>query len=45
MRAAIQERKELAIDMEHDDVAAVDRDDLVAAGRDLGGARDDVPGH
>jgi hypothetical protein len=31
--------------MKHDDVAAVDADHLVAAGRDLRGASDDVTGH
>ena len=35
MRAAIEQREELAVDVEHDDVAAVDADNLVAAGRDL----------
>ena len=35
MRAAIEQREELAIDVEHDDVAAVDAEDLVAAGRDV----------
>ena len=35
MRAAVQQREELAIDMEHDDIAARDVDNLVAAGRDL----------
>jgi hypothetical protein len=45
MRAAVQECEELAIDMEHDDVAALDTDDLVAAGRNVRGTRDDVTGH
>src|SRR5215472_8433476 len=45
MRAAVQQREELAIDMEHDDVAAVDADHLVAARRDVRGTRDDVTGH
>jgi hypothetical protein len=45
MRTAVQEREELAIDMEHDNVAAVDADDLVAAGRNLRGASDDVTDH
>src|SRR5262249_40431848 len=45
VRAAVEQRKELAIDMEHDDVAAIDADDLVAAGRNLAGAGDDVTGH
>lgn len=45
VRAAVQQREELAIDMEHDDVAARDIDDLVAAGRDVGGAGNDVTGH
>ena len=45
MRTTVEQREELAIDMEHDDVAAVDTDDLVAAGRDLGDAGDDVTGH
>jgi hypothetical protein len=31
--------------MEHDDVAAIDLDDLVAAGRDVGGAGNDVARH
>jgi hypothetical protein len=31
--------------MEHDDVAALDIDDLVAAGRDFIGAGDNVTGH
>src|SRR3977135_879356 len=45
MRATIKQREELAIDVKHHDVAAVDADDLVAAGRYLRGASDDVPGH
>ena len=45
MRAAIEQREELAVDVEHDDVAAIDVDHLVAAGRDVGGAGDDVAGH
>jgi hypothetical protein len=45
MRAAVEQREEFAIDMEHDDIAAIDRKHLVAAGRNLGGARDDVTGH
>ena len=45
MRTAIEQREELAVDMEHDDVAAVDVDDLVAAGRNVRRARDDVTGH
>src|ERR1700754_2851068 len=45
MRAAIEQRKELAVDVEHHDVAAIDADHLVAAGRDLAGASDDVTGH
>jgi hypothetical protein len=43
--AAIQQREELAIDVEYDDVAAVDLDDLVAAGWNVRSARDDVTGH
>jgi hypothetical protein len=35
MRAAVEQREELTVNMEHDDVAAVDADHLVAAGRDL----------
>jgi hypothetical protein len=35
MRAAIEQRKELAVDVEHDDVAAVDAKHLVAAGRNV----------
>src|SRR5271168_209775 len=45
MRAAVQQRKELAVDMEHDNVAAVDADNLVAAGWNLASAGDDVTGH
>jgi hypothetical protein len=45
MRAAIEQREEFAIDVEHDDVAAVDAKNLVAAGRDVGRSGDDVPGH
>lgn len=45
MRAAVQQRKELAVDVEHDDIAACDVDDLVAAGQDVAGSRDDVTGH
>jgi hypothetical protein len=45
MRTAVEQRKELVAHMEHDDVAAVDADHLVAAGRDLGCACDDVAGH
>src|SRR5580704_9898973 len=45
VRAAVEQRKELAVDMKHDDVAAVDADHLVAAGRNFRGARDDVTGH
>src|SRR6201986_879715 len=45
MRATIEQREELAIDMEDDDVAAVDADHLVAAGRNLVCARHDVTGH
>src|SRR4051812_35899244 len=45
VRAAVQQREELAIDVEHDDVAAGDIDDLVATGRDLRDGRDDVTGH
>ena len=45
MRAAIEQREEFAIDMEYDDVAAVDADDLVAAGRNIRGAGDDVASH
>jgi hypothetical protein len=45
MRTAIEQREELAIDVEHDDVAALDANNLVAAGRDVRGAGDDMPGH
>src|SRR5579871_376363 len=45
MGASVEQRKELAIDMEHDDVAAVDADDLVATWRNFAGAGDDVTGH
>src|ERR1700749_1234042 len=45
MRAAIEQREEIAVDMEYDDVAAVDVDDLVAAGWDVRGTRDDVTCH
>jgi hypothetical protein len=44
MRAA-EQRKEFAIDMEHDDIAALDADDLVAARQDVGGSGDNVTGH
>src|SRR3954453_3316417 len=45
VRTAIEQRKVFAVDMKHDDVAAVDFDNLVAAGRNLRRPRDDVPGH
>ena len=45
MRAAIEQREELAIDMEDHDVAALHADNLVAAGRDIGCTRDNVTGH
>jgi hypothetical protein len=45
MRATIEQREEFAVDMEHDDVAALHADHLVAAGRDLCGAGDNVTGH
>ena len=45
MRAAIEQREELAVDVEHHDVAAVDAEHLVAAGRNVGGAGDNVAGH
>ena len=45
MRAAVEQREEFAVDMEHDDVAAVDFNHLVAAGRNIRGAGDDVTGH
>src|SRR4029453_14780419 len=44
MRAAVEQREELAIDVEHDDVAALDAKNLVAAGRDVRGAGDYIPG-
>ena len=45
MRAAVEQREEFAVDMEHDDVAAGNFNHLVAAGRDVRGAGDDVTGH
>ena len=45
MRAAVEQREELAVDMEHDDVAAIDLDHLVTARRNVCGAGDDVTGH
>jgi hypothetical protein len=38
MRAAVEQREEPAIDMEHDDVASLDVDHLVAAFWNLSGA-------
>src|SRR6478609_4093277 len=45
VRTAVEQREELAVDMEHDDVAAIHANHLVAAGRDFIGAGDDVTGH
>src|SRR3974390_573824 len=45
MRAAIEKREELAIDVEHDNVAGVDVHHLVAAGGDFRCAGDDVTSH
>src|SRR5215475_155566 len=45
VRAAIEQREELAVDMKHDDVASLDADHLVAAEWNLRGARDDVTSH
>src|SRR5258708_24310724 len=45
VRAAIKQREELAVDIEHDNVTAVDVDHLVAAGRGLRCAGHDVTGH
>ena len=45
VRAAIEEREELAVDMKDDDLAPPDGDDLVAARRDIGGLGDDVARH
>src|SRR5581483_1589475 len=45
MGAAVEQCKELTIDMEHHDVPAIDLDHLVAAFGNLGGAGDDVTGH
>jgi hypothetical protein len=44
MRAAVEQREELAIDMEHDDVASLDVDHLVAAFWNLSGAGDYTTG-
>jgi hypothetical protein len=35
MRAAVKQSKEFAVDVEHDDVAPIHLDHLVAAGRDI----------
>src|SRR5260370_16110593 len=43
-RATIKQREELAVDMEHDNVAAIDIDHLVAAGPDLAGSSHGVTG-
>src|SRR4029077_9278026 len=45
VRAAIEKREKLAVDVEHDDVAAIERDHLVAAGRNFRGGGDNVTGH
>jgi hypothetical protein len=45
VRTTIKQREELAVDVEHDNVAAIDVDHLVAAGWNLRGAGDDVTGH
>src|SRR6266403_1774909 len=45
VRAAVEQREELAIDVEHDDVAPLHINHLVAAGRNLCGAGDNVTGH
>jgi hypothetical protein len=45
MRTAIEQREEFAVDMKHHNVAAIDGNHLVAAGRDIRGAGDDVAGH
>src|SRR5947208_12719329 len=45
MRTAIEQRKELAIDMEDHDIATLHVDNLVAAGSDICGTRDDVTCH
>src|SRR5437762_9440627 len=45
VRTAVEQRKEFAIDVEDHDIAAFDANHLVAAGRDIRGARDDVTSH
>src|ERR1700719_3331475 len=45
MRAAVGEREELALDVEHCDLAALDVDELAGAGRKLAQRSDHVFGH
>src|SRR5260370_5553346 len=45
VRTAVEQREELAVDMEYNNVTAIYADNLVAAGRNLCGAGDNMPGH
>jgi hypothetical protein len=45
MGAAVEEREIFAADIEHDDFAALYRDELSATRRDLRGGGNDMPSH